>query len=102
MINRQSGGRDQMHKQREGAGKLDLAWLRTLEFQLQYVAVGLAFGLRISGGIPYVSTRFSLSMDMSRLARDGTAEPVSWGKILRRERGQGNIRFPCLIIFLTL
>ena len=30
-----------------------------------------------SGGIPYVSTRFSLSMEMSRLTRNGTAEPVS-------------------------
>ena len=77
MINRRSGGRDQMHKQREGAGKLDLAWLCTPESQFQYVAVGLAFGLRISGGIPYVSTRFSLSMGMSRLTRDGTAETAS-------------------------
>ena len=33
---------------------------------------------------------------MSRLTRDGTAEPVSRGQILRRERGQGNIHFPCL------
>ena len=31
---------------------------------------------------------------MSRLTRDGTAEPVSRGQILRRERGQGNIYFP--------
>ena len=29
-------------------------------------------------------------MEMSRLARDGTAEPVSQDHILRRERGQGN------------
>ena len=28
---------------------------------------------------------------MSRLTRDGTAEPVSRDQILRRERGQGNI-----------
>ena len=43
-----------------------------------------------------VSTRFSLSMQMSRLTRDGTAEPVSRDQILRREqRGQGNIYFPC-------
>ena len=34
-----------------------------------------------------VSTRFSLSMEMSRLARDRTAEPVSRDQILRRERG---------------
>ena len=32
---------------------------------------------------------------MSRLTRDGTAEPVSRDQILRRERGQGNIQFPC-------
>ena len=31
---------------------------------------------------------------MSRLTRDGTAEPVSRDLILRRERGQGNIHFP--------
>ena len=34
-------------------------------------------------------------MEMSRLTRDGTAEPVSRDEILRRERGQGNINFPC-------
>ena len=32
---------------------------------------------------------------MGRLARDGTDEPVSRDQILRRERGQGNIHFPC-------
>ena len=32
---------------------------------------------------------------MSRLTRDGTAEPVSRGQILRHERGQGNIHFCC-------
>ena len=31
---------------------------------------------------------------MSRLTRDGTAEPVSRDQILKRERGQGNIHFP--------
>ena len=31
---------------------------------------------------------------MSRLTRDGTAEPVSRDQILRRERGQGNDMFP--------
>ena len=40
------------------------------------------------------STKFSLSMEMSRLTRDGTAEPVSRDQILRRERGQGNFHFP--------
>ena len=35
-------------------------------------------------------------METSRLMRDGTAEPVSRDQILRRrERGQGNINFPC-------
>ena len=33
---------------------------------------------------------------MSRLTRDGTAEPVSRDQILRRERGQeNNVHFPC-------
>ena len=32
---------------------------------------------------------------MSRLTRDGAAEPVSRDQILRRVRGQGNIYFPC-------
>ena len=41
-----------------------------------------------------VSTRFSLSMEMSRLTRDGTAEPVWRDQILRHARGQGNIIFP--------
>ena len=32
---------------------------------------------------------------MSRLTRDGTAETVSRDQTLRRERGHGNIHFPC-------
>ena len=32
---------------------------------------------------------------MTRLPRDGTAEPVSRDQILRHARGQGNIHFPC-------
>ena len=32
--------------------------------------------------------------EMSRLTRDGTAEPVSRDQILRHARGQGNIIFP--------
>ena len=43
----------------------------------------------------YISTRFSLSMEMSRLTREGTTEPVSRDQILRHARGQGNITFPC-------
>ena len=39
--------------------------------------------------------RFSLSMEMSRLTRDGTAETVSRDQILRHERGQGNTHFAC-------
>ena len=35
------------------------------------------------------------SMEMSRLTRDGTAEPVTRDQILRRERGQGIVYFPC-------
>ena len=34
-------------------------------------------------------------MEMSRLTRDGTVEPVSRDQILRREHGQENIHFPC-------
>ena len=32
---------------------------------------------------------------MSRLPRDDTAEPFPRDQILRHERGQGNIDFPC-------
>ena len=32
---------------------------------------------------------------MSRLTRDGTADPVSRDQILRHVREQGNIYFPC-------
>ena len=32
---------------------------------------------------------------MSRLTRDGTAEPVSRDQILRHARGQRNVHFPC-------
>ena len=50
---------------------------------------------RKSRGIPRVSARFSLSMEMGRLTRDGTVEPLLRDQILRRERGQGNIHSPC-------
>ena len=42
-----------------------------------------------------MSTRFSPSMEMSRLMWDGTAESISRDQILRHARGQGNIIFPC-------
>ena len=32
---------------------------------------------------------------MSRVTRDGTAEPLLRDQILKRKRGQGNIPFPC-------
>ena len=32
---------------------------------------------------------------MSRLTRDGTAEPISLDQIIWRELGEGNIIFPC-------
>ena len=47
------------------------------------------------GRNPVSKHQISLSMEMNRLPRDGTAEPVSQDQILRRERGQGNIHFPC-------
>ena len=34
-------------------------------------------------------------MEMSRLTRNGNAATVSRDQFLRRERGQGNIHFPC-------
>ena len=45
--------------------------------------------------LPIPPTRSSLSMEMSRLARDGTAKSVSRDQILGHARGQGNIHFPC-------
>ena len=47
------------------------------------------------GRNPKSKTRFSLSMGMCRVKRDGTAESVSRDQILRHERGQGNIHFSC-------
>ena len=32
---------------------------------------------------------------MRTMAQEGTTEPISEDQILRRERGQGNIHFPC-------
>ena len=34
-------------------------------------------------------------MEMSKLTRDGTAEPDSRDQTLRRERGQRIVNFPC-------
>ena len=38
-----------------------------------------------------------LTQWLGRLTRDATAEPVSRDQILRHERGQGNIHFPCSV-----
>ena len=40
--------------------------------------------------------RYSLGVDNERglRGRDRLAEPVSRGQVLRRERGQGNVKFP--------
>ena len=40
------------------------------------------------------NTNTHIHMEMSRLTRDGTAEPSSRDQILTRERGQGSIHFP--------
>ena len=37
----------------------------------------------------------SCETKMNRLTPEGTAETVSRAQILRHERGQGNIHFPC-------
>ena len=47
------------------------------------------------GRDPVSKHQISLSMEMSRLTRDGTSEPISRDQILRRERGQRKIHFPC-------
>ena len=51
--------------------------------------------VRYSTSYDTIETYFSLSMEMSRLARDGTAEPVSRDRILRRERGQAKKKKTC-------
>ena len=47
------------------------------------------------GGNPVTKHRFSLSTEMRRLTRDGTAETVSRDQTLRHKRGQGKHIFPC-------
>ena len=46
------------------------------------------------GRNPVSKHHISLGMEMSRLTRDGTVNPVSRDQILRHVRGQENIRFP--------
>ena len=62
---------------------------------LYLVTTGWISYIHLCENQPIKQFMVSLSMEMSRLTRDGTAEPVSRGQILRRERGQGNIKFPC-------
>ena len=45
-------------------------------------------------GLFYLQSE-SVVWRMSRLTRDGTAEPVSRDQILRREQGHGGIHFSC-------
>ena len=40
-------------------------------------------------------SKHQIQPEYGRLTRDRTAEPISQDQILRRERGQGNIYFPC-------
>ena len=47
------------------------------------------------GRNPVKAPDSALSMEMSRLTRVGTAEPVSRDQILRHARRKGNINFPC-------
>ena len=43
-----------------------------------------------------VRPKFSLSIDMSRLTRDGTAKPILRDQILRRGHGQAKFNFSCI------
>ena len=47
------------------------------------------------GKNPLSKHQIQPEQEISRLTRDGTAEPVLRVQILRHERGQGNIHFPC-------
>ena len=44
---------------------------------------------------PVGKVQIQTERSISRLTRDGTAEPVSRGQILRRKRLQGKMHFPC-------
>ena len=49
------------------------------------------------GRNPVSKHQIQLSMEISKLTRDGTAEHVSRDQILRGQRGQGNSIFPCSV-----
>ena len=47
------------------------------------------------GRNPVSTHQIRQSLEMSRLTRDGTVEPVSRDENLRRERGQRKVYFSC-------
>ena len=49
----------------------------------------------VLGRNPVFKHQIQPEYGMSRLTREGTTESVSRDKFFRRERGQGNIHFPC-------
>ena len=68
-----------------------------INISVQYNGGFLPDIILLTQGYYHWGTRLntSLSMEMSRLTRNGTAEPVSRDQIFRHARGQGNIYFPC-------
>ena len=69
-----------------------VGWLNVCVLEITKIKYKLLHEQQALFANPIIS--FSLSMGMSRLTRDGTAEPVSRDQILRHARGQGNIIFP--------
>ena len=79
--------------------------MNTIGTQLRDLALGtepMAYGSinkwtppRKSGGIPGVSTGFSLSMEIKQTGAGRVAEPVSRDEMVRREREKENTHFPC-------
>ena len=71
------------------------AFVFFLSFSIFSISLFLSLLCPFLKTVYLLATRFSPSMEMSRLTQDGAAEPVSRYQILRRERGQGNFHFPC-------
>ena len=64
--------------------------------QLSVSAFVFVYGIfRFFGHVAFSEYMYSLNMEMSRLTRDGTAEPVSRDQIVRHARGQWDIHFLC-------
>ena len=55
----------------------------------------MAYGSFIDGRRRGTREESHQILEMSRLRRNGAAEPVSRDQLLRHARGQGNIHFPC-------